>query len=205
MSNLALLENGHRSSNTRRFARLLAFAGRPIGICALGALVVFFVGPLLWVLWGSIRKGGQFSSVNYDRLVEYGSGLPTYVANTGVVVLITVIGSLIVSILGGYAFARLDFPGKNLLFIGVLAILMVPHTSLLIPLYIWLDKISLGNSLVGVGLVMVMYQLPFSMFMMRNSFEGVPYDLEEAALIDGCTPRKALVKVILPAVTPGIV
>ena len=54
------------------------------------------------------------------------------------------------------------------LFVGILAILMVPHTSLLIPLYIWLDRLSLGNSLVGVSLVMVMYQMPFSVFMMRT-------------------------------------
>jgi len=178
---------------------------RPLGLVGVIALVVFFVGPILWVAWGSVRNGGSFSGTNYDRLVHYGAGLGAYLANSGVVVVVTVLGSLFVSVLAGYAFARLRFPGANLLFVGILAILMVPHTSLLIPLYIWLDRIGLGNSLLGVALVMVMYQLPFSVFMMRNSFEAVPYELEEAALIDGCTPRGALVRVVLPAVVPGIV
>ena len=182
-------------------ARLL----RPLGVIVVVVLVVFFIGPILWVGWGSMQEGGGLSGANYDRLVNYGAGLWTYLANTGLVVLVTVVGSLAVSIFAGYAFARLRFPGKNLLFVGILAILMVPHTSLLIPLYIWLDRMGLGNSLVGVGLVMVMYQMPFSVFMMRNSFEGVPRELEEAALIDGCTPRGALRRVVLPGVLPGLV
>jgi multiple sugar transport system permease protein len=178
---------------------------RPLGVIGVVVLVTFFVGPILWVLWGSARNGGGFSGTNYDRLVHYGEGLWTYLANTGVVVLITVLGSLVVSILAGYAFARIRFRGSTLLFVGILAILMVPHTSLLIPLYIWLDRIGLGNSLVGVSLVMVMYQMPFSVFMMRNAFEGVPRELEEAAQMDGCSSLGALARVVLPAVAPGVV
>ncbi len=178
---------------------------KPIGIAALMALIVFFVGPMIWVAWESLRRGGEFTFVNYARLANYGSGLHTYLANTLIVVAITVILSLIVSILAGYAFARMQFPGKNVLFIAMLAILMVPHVSLLIPLYLWLNTLSLGNSLVGVSLVLVMYQLPFSVFMMRNSFEAVPAEIEEAALIDGCSSLKALYRVLLPAVMPGTV
>lgn len=174
-------------------------------VIAVALLLVFFVGPMLWVAWGSIRSGGEFTGINYARLAQYGEGLGTYLANTGVVVLITVVGSVVVSVLAGYALAWLRFPGSKLLFIGILAILMVPHTSMLIPLYIWLDRLSLGNSLVGVSLVMIMYQMPFSVFMMRNSFEAVPRELEEAALMDGCSPSGALRRVVLPAVVPGTV
>jgi multiple sugar transport system permease protein len=178
---------------------------RVLGAVGVTVLVVFFIGPILWVEWGSVRNGGSFSGTNYTRLVHYGAGLWTYVANTGLVVLLTVVGSLVISVFAGYAFARLRFPGSKALFVGILAILMVPHTSLLIPLYIWLDRLSLGNSLVGVSLVMVMYQMPFSVFMMRNSFETVPQELEEAALMDGCSPRTALMRVVLPAVAPGLI
>lgn len=176
-----------------------------VGVVAVVVLVIFFVGPMLWVLWGSIRNNGAMSGANYARLVTYGEGLGTYLANTGVVVLLTVVGSLVVSVFAGYAFARLTFPGSKALFVGILAILMVPHTSLLIPLYIWLDRLSLGNSLVGVSLVMVMYQMPFSVFMMRNAFEAVPAELEEAALMDGCSPFGALWRVVMPAVAPGTI
>jgi multiple sugar transport system permease protein len=184
---------------------VVAWLFRPVGVVVVTLLVVFFIGPMLWVAFGSIRDGDRISGTNYHRLVTYGAGLWTYLANTGVVVLITVVGSVAISILAGYAFARIKFPGSNVLFVGILAILMVPHTSLLIPLYIWLARIGLGNSLVGVALVMVMYQMPFSVFMMRNSFAGVPRELEEAALIDGCRPFGALIRVVLPAVAPGLV
>jgi len=176
-----------------------------VGAAGVAILAALFIGPILWVAWGSVRNGGSFSGTNYARLVHYGAGLWTYVSNTGLVVLLTVVGSLVISVFAGYAFARLRFPGSKALFVGILAILMVPHTSLLIPLYIWLDRLSLGNSLVGVSLVMIMYQMPFSVFMMRNSFETVPRELEEAALMDGCSPRTALMRVVLPAVAPGLI
>jgi multiple sugar transport system permease protein len=177
----------------------------PIAVVAVVVLIVFFVGPMLWIAWESIRSGGDFTLVNYARLATYGAGLPTYLANTAVVVGITIAVTLVVSVLAGYAFARMNFPGKNLLFVSMLAILMVPHVSLLIPLYLWLNTLALGNSLVGVSLVLVMYQLPFSVFMMRNSFESVPVEIEEAALIDGCSSFGALRRVLMPAVMPGTV
>jgi multiple sugar transport system permease protein len=197
--------SGPARSGSPRPGAVLRRLLRPVGVIGVVVLVVFFVGPVLWVLWGSIRNSGGPSAANYERLVTYGAGLWTYLSNTGLVVLITVVGSLVVSVLAGYAFARLRFRGSNVLFVGILAILMVPHTSLLIPLYIWLDRIGLGNNLVGVALVMIMYQLPFSVFMMRNSFEGVPRELEEAAQIDGCSSFGALTRVVLPAVAPGLV
>lgn len=177
----------------------------PIAVGAIIVLIVFFVGPMLWVAWESLRNDGVFTLINYARLANYGAGLPTYLANTAIVVAITISLTLIVSVLGGYAFARMRFRGKNILFVSMLAILMVPHVSLLIPLYLWLNTLGLGNSLVGVSLVLVMYQLPFSVFMMRNSFEAVPTEIEEAALIDGCSSFSALWRVLLPAVVPGTV
>lgn len=177
------------------------------GALAIGAaiLAAAFVAPLLWVIWGSATTGRGVSLDNYQRLIEYGSGMWRYIGNTLVVVVITILGSLAISVFAGYAFARIRFRGSKALFVGILAILMVPHTSLLIPLYIWLDRLALGNSLLGVGLVMIMYQMPFSVFMMRNSFESVPTELEEAALVDGCSRVGALFRVVMPAVVPGLV
>ena len=116
-----------------------------------------------------------------------------------------VILTLLISTLGGYAFARFRFPGRNALFMLTLAILMVPYATLLIPLYVLLNEIGLQNSLVGVALVLTMFQLPFSTFMMRISFEAVPRELDEAALVDGCSSFSALWRVLLPAVRPGLI
>ena len=86
-----------------------------------------------------------------------------------------------------------------------LAILMVPYATLLIPLYVLLNGIGLQNSLVGLALVLTMFQLPFATFMMRISFEAVPRELAESALVDGCGTFTALLRVLLPAVKPGLI
>lgn len=178
---------------------------RPVGLTAAAVLAVLFVSPLLWALWSSFRSQAGFTVGNYERLAGFGYGLGTYLWNTTVVVVLTVAGSLVSAVLAGYAFARFRFPGRNLLFIGILAILMVPHVAILIPLYVLLGWLGLGNTLVGLSLVLIMFQLPFSVFMMRNSFEGIPLEIEEAALVDGCTSLSALLRVLLPAVLPGII
>lgn len=168
--------------------------------------VIFFLSPIFWVLWGSLRYGDtSFTFTNFSRLFTYGEGLPKYILNTLLVVAITVSGSLFVSLFAGYAFNRIKFRGSKVLFVGILSILMVPHASLLIPLFIWLNKLHLGNSLIGLSFVMIMYQLPFSVFMMRNAFEAVPKELDEAAMIDGCGRLKIIYRVLLPSVLPGLI
>jgi multiple sugar transport system permease protein len=174
-------------------------------------LAVLFLFPMVWTLYSSVHGreahdgGAGWGFANYSRLVHYGSGLGPYVLNTAVVSLVTVVVTVVCTTLGGYAVARLAFPGKNALFLVTLAILMVPYTTILIPLYIVLGWLGLQNSLVGLGLVLAMFQLPFGLFMMRNSFEALPVELEEAALIDGCTPSGALRRVLLRGVAPGMV
>lgn len=142
---------------------------------------------------------------NYIALANYQAGVWVYLGNSLFVSLLTVALTLFVSLLGGYAFARFRFPGKNALFLTTLAILMVPYATLLIPLYVILNRVGLSNSLVGVAIVLTMFQLPFSMFMMRISFESIPRELDEAAMVDGCSSWTALWRVLLPAVKPGLV
>jgi multiple sugar transport system permease protein len=119
--------------------------------------------------------------------------------------LLTVALTLLLSLLSGYAFARFRFPGKNGLFLVVLGILMVPYATLLIPLYVLLNQVGLSNSLVGVALVLTVFQLPFSIFMMRISFESIPREMDEAAMVDGCSTFSALWRVLIPAVKPGLI
>jgi multiple sugar transport system permease protein len=175
------------------------------------AIAVLFVAPLLWSAWASFQPQagtGQTTGIglgNYNALVHFGAGLPRYLINSAVVSALTVLGTLLVSTVGGYAFARYRFPGRNILFLLTLAILMVPYATILIPLYVLLNTLHLQGSLIGLSLVLVMFQLPFATFTMRISFEAVPADLDEAAMIDGCTSFTALTRVLLPAVRPGMV
>jgi multiple sugar transport system permease protein len=175
------------------------------------ALAIMFLYPLIWTAVSSVAPRAGTSQPegwgfgNYAALANYQAGIWVYLGNSAFVALLTVLLTLVVSTLGGYAFARFSFPGKNLLFLTVLAILMVPYTTLLIPLYVILNAVGLSNSLVGVAIVLTMFQLPFSMFMMRISFESVPRELDEAALVDGATTFGALRLVLLPAVKPGLI
>jgi len=175
------------------------------------ALAVLFLFPMIWTTVSSVRGpsasggSGAWGLENYRRLIGYGSGLGVYMLNTAIVSTITVVVTVVVTTLGAYAIVRFNFPGKNLLFLTTLMILMVPHSTILIPLYILLNWIGLQNSLLGLALVLAMFQLPFGLFMMRNSFEALPVALEEAALVDGCGPTQVLRHVLLRGVAPGVV
>ena len=181
------------------------------------ALAIAFLFPLLWVLLNSLKTKDEanqqppswfphsLSLANYRNLTTFDQGITTYLTNSVLVSVFTVIGSVVVCVLGGYGFARFTFRGKNLLFGTTLAILMVPYATLLIPLYVLLGHIGLRNSLVGVALVLTLYQLPFAMFMMRISFEAVPREIEEAAMVDGCGTFGVLRRIMLYAVWPGLI
>jgi multiple sugar transport system permease protein len=170
------------------------------------ALAILFLFPLAWSAFASVRTPTGFGLENYARLFTSDNGIrPHHVINSITVSALTVGGTLLVATLGGYAFGRFSFPGKNALFLLTLAILMVPYATILIALYVLLGWIGLEDSLIGLSAVLIMFQLPFSIFMMRNSFEAVPKELEESAQIDGCTSFGALVRVMLPAVKPGLI
>ncbi|HEY8718473.1 carbohydrate ABC transporter permease [Pengzhenrongella sp.] len=202
------------TSSARRSAPKTTVAGvalrTPFWVFS-GALAVIFLFPLVWTSVASVSPHPGTGQVdgwglgNYVTLAHYQAGIWQYLANSVIVSGLTVVLTLVISTLGGYAFARFRFPGHDLLFMVTLAILMVPYATLLIPLYVLLNSIGLQNSLVGVALVLTMFQLPFSTFMMRISFESVPRELDEAALVDGCSAFAALWRVLLPAVRPGLI
>lgn len=170
------------------------------------ALAILFLFPLAWSAFASVRTPSGFGLENYSRLFTADNGIRfEHILNSVVVSALTVGGTLLVATLGGYAFGRFSFPGKNALFLLTLAILMVPYATILIALYVLLGWIGLQDSLIGLSLVLIMFQLPFSIFMMRNSFEAVPRELEEAALLDGCGSFRALALIMLPAVRPGLI
>jgi multiple sugar transport system permease protein len=189
-----------------------------IALYAIGiGLALAFLFPLIWSLLTSLKPSAealaspptflpsQLSLENYARLAQYGDGLVRYLGNSVLVALITVIGTVILSVLAGYGFSKFHFWGKNTIFVLMLTALMIPFQSILTPLFLLLGWIGLRNSLLGLALVYITFQLPFSVFMMRNSFDSVPKELEEAALIDGCTATTLLVRVMLPVVSPGAI
>lgn len=184
---------------------------RTVYYIATAIMAIVFILPLVWAVVSSVSPNAGtaqtsgFGLGNYATMLKYGLGLPTYLRNSVIVSVSATVFTLIVSATGGYAFARFKFVGKNVLFTVVLSVMMVPYAALLIPLLVWLKQIHLQNSLIGVALVLALFQLPFSIFMMRNSFSAIPRELEEAAYMDGCGSFKAFRSVMLPSVRPGLV
>lgn len=182
-----------------------------------GILAAVFLLPIIWATLNSFKTPAEanaatptwfphsLSLANYAKLASYGNGIGVYLWNSLFLSTLVVIGTVVVTVLAGYGFARFRFRGKSLLFGTTLLILMVPYATILIPLYIVLGWLHLTNTVIGLALTLVMFQLPFGVFLMRNSFESIPRELEEAALVDGCGQVGALRHISLRLVTPGIV
>jgi multiple sugar transport system permease protein len=184
-------------------------------LCSIVALL--FLAPIFWSILTSFKVPSEanaappqlvptrLSSENYDALLGYGDGLLRYLENSLIVSSLTVLGIVILSTLAGYGFSRFKFPLKGALFLALLATLTVPFQSILTPLFLVLRTLNLQNSLVGLALVNITFQMPFSVFMLRNSFDGIPRELDDAAAIDGCNSLQILWRVLLPVSRPGLV
>ena len=119
--------------------------------------------------------------------------------------LLTVLFTLCLTILAGYGLARFPVPFKEPLFVVLLLALIIPYQALLTPIFLTFADFGLTNSLIGLAIIHTAIQLPFSLYIMRNSFEAVPRELEEAAMIDGANSMQTLRRVFLPAVVPAII
>ena len=118
---------------------------------------------------------------------------------------ITVVATTLCSLLAALALARFNFRGRRTLIVAILVIQMIPAEALFISQYRMLDSWALLNSVVGLSLLYVGGVLPFVTWMMRGYVEAVPEELEQAAMIDGCTRIQAFMRVTLPLLAPGLV
>jgi multiple sugar transport system permease protein len=147
----------------------------------------------------------NFSLDNYKGLTEVSDGVTHYILNSFFLAILTLIGTAILASLAGFGFARYNFRGKTLAFGSILLMIMIPFQAILTPLYILFGQLNLINNLFGLALIYITYQLPFAIFIMRNSFADIPVSIEEAAMVDGCTPIKIFRRVMLPLVVPGVI
>ncbi len=147
----------------------------------------------------------SFTFESYRKLWEYQAGLPTYLLNSLGTALITIALTLCLTVPAGYALARFRIPLKEALFVYLLLALIIPYQALLTPIFLMFAHFKLTNTLFGLAIIHTAIQLPFSLYVMRNSFEAVPKELEEAAVIDGCNSWQVLIRICLPSVVPSIV
>jgi multiple sugar transport system permease protein len=147
----------------------------------------------------------ELSVDSYVKLWNYQAGLLTYVANSGITACLTILFCLLLTIPAGYALARFPVPGKEVIFVILLLALIIPYQALLTPIFFMFIQLKLTNSLIGLAIVHTAIQLPFSVYIMRNAFESVPGELDEAATVDGCSSWQSLLFVYIPSIRPAIV
>jgi multiple sugar transport system permease protein len=198
--------------------------GRPRqggGAYLVGALCILIctitLMPLLVSALASVKSAGEaaavpptylpatFSVDSYQRLWEFQSGLPTYVGNSLGVAFLTIVFTIGLTVPAAYALARFSLPAKEVLFVFLLLALIIPYQALLTPIFLMFAQLGLTDSIVGLAVIHTAIQMPFSLYIMRNSFEAVPRELEEAAVVDGGNSWQVLTRIFLPAVVPALV
>jgi multiple sugar transport system permease protein len=186
-------------------------AGRIAAYTALTAIALVYFVPFLWTVSTSLKTlpdSAKFSllphvwttQAYHDVWTKY--NFARYIENSAGIALTVTVVTLLLAGLGGYAFARLRFPGREVLFLAVLGTLMIPDQLRLVPVYQMLTKWHLINTYTGY--VFVKLGLATSLFLMRQYFLTIPKDLEEAAKLDGAGYVKTFWRVMLPLAGPAL-
>jgi ABC-type glycerol-3-phosphate transport system permease component len=199
-----------RTINSQPRRRTAQQGGKHLLLIMLSFVMLF---PLILVISTALKTGddvttnpfGLFSTVSSDNLVTAWTvgDFSDYVLNSFLLSVPSTVIVVVLSTLGGYAFARLPFPGRSIAFYAVVLGLLVPFFTYMIPLYFQLRGMGLLNSLLGVNLVLASTGLSFGTFFIRAFFTDLPAELEEAARIDGASEWQIFRKVMLPLVSSG--
>ena len=178
-------------------------------------IAIIMILPFVWMVLTSFKSVTESNQMNpfvifpshwrienYIEVIKGNDFLALYI-NTFLMMIFRVICSVLFSAMAAYAFARLEFPGRNFLFGLVLFQMMIPAQVFIIPQYLMIDQINMRNTifaLVFPGLVSA-----FGTFLLRQFFMGLPKELEEAAYLDGCNIGQTFFKVMLPLARSGLV
>lgn len=182
----------------------------------LAVVVAIVITPFLWMLLGSfkptyelLQKQGQTLWIdhptleNYQRLFqEY--DFKQYFLNSLLVATVTATFSTSLAAFAGYALARFQFPGRGFFGVLILVTQMLPGIAVIIPLFIWFKQFQLIDTYFALFIAYNAFAIPFSTWMLRGFFAGIPRELEEAALIDGAGEFGTFWRVVVPLALPGL-
>jgi multiple sugar transport system permease protein len=178
-------------------------------------IIVLFIGPILWMVSLSLKTKAEIFAYpprllpaklmfeNYYQ-VFVSSRIPLYLYNSFVITLFSTVGNLLVTVPAAFAFSRFRFAFKNQLLFIILMFQMISQLIISIPLYRYFISLNMLNSHVGLILIYITVQIPFTVWLLKGFFDAIPIQLDEAAFIDGYNDFQTLVKIILPLAVPGI-
>jgi multiple sugar transport system permease protein len=201
--------------NVTKNQRTRSFLGEGPLLYGLIAIFLFITfSPIVWIFSTSLKQNQEAMSFPPNLLpqdptlenfvfVLTDPNLVRSLANSFIVSIGSTILSVTVSALGGYAFARFDFKGKSIIISIILGLFMIPVVINIVPLYIMLADLGLLNSLFALMLTFQILIIPLNILLLKSYFETIPKDLEEAALLDGCSRVGVLRRVTIPLSMPG--
>ena len=201
-------------------AKVSRFARRTYATWAWNALAmllaVVFGFPIYWMLITAFKSSSDINSLTpqfwprHPTLRGFSEVLRdpifrTDLRNSLVITLAAVLVSVVIGFFGALAIARFRFLGRKVFVFAVLIVQMIPLLALTIPMSLLLDRFQLKNSLTGVVIAYLMFTMPYTVWTLRTFIANVPRELDEAAMVDGCSRWQTFYKIILPLVGPGLI
>jgi len=186
-----------------------------LGFLFVGGGGLIMMLPFVWLISSSFKAASKIyvfppqlipDPFRWQNYVEVFSAVPVllYTQNTLIVTVFATIGTVLSSIIAGYAFARLRFKGRDLMFSALLATLMLPYVVIMIPIYVMFSKIGWVNTLWPL-IIPAYFGDAFFIFLLRQFFRTIPMELEDAARIDGASRPRVLFQIMAPLARPAII
>ena len=185
-------------------------------LVALGALTLFCLFPFAWIVLTALKELSETfripptwlpHHVTLENFVKIWTiqSFGRYFFNSLVISGLTTLLSIMLASLAGYGFSRFRLPGGRIMMVAVLAAQMFPGIVLLIPYFTMASRLQMLNTYTVLVVAYTSFSLPFCVWMMKGFFDGIPMELDEAAVIDGCSSLGAFARVVLPLSLPGVV
>ena len=198
-----------------RRVRTVGYVKKSLTYLLLSVWAIAVLFPFYWMLLSSVKGYAEYNGEAIPKLftlaptfhnyIQAFESVPlgSYLLNTLIFTLITTGSMLIVSVLAAYAFARLDFPGKNLVFTFIIALMMIPSELVVVTNFVTVTNLGLRNTF--TGLILPSISSVFYIFLLKENFAQVPTELYLAAKVDGTTDLKYLLRVMIPICQPTVV
>jgi ABC-type glycerol-3-phosphate transport system permease component len=197
--------------------RRLSTVGKYVLVFGLGLVFVLFSTlPLLWGVTTALKIPGEVyafpptwipSEVTFDNFIAvfHNQALIRAFFNTLLIATATTIVALIVGVLGGYGFSRYRIPGRNTLLWSVLLTKLFPRVVVIVPFFVTLRNLQIMNTYQGLILVYLMVTFPVAIWLLKGFFDKIPVEIEDAAIVDGCSLPQLLWLVVLPMARPALI
>ena len=209
------MDNNNSNKSKRSGISVRRKVGSAVKYILLGLWAVIVLFPFYWMILTSIKSYSAYNAETSPQFITLSPTLenyvkafnsvplPRYFLNTFIFAVITTALMLTVSVLAAYAFSRLEFRGKNLVFTLFLSLMMIPNELVIITNFVTVTNLGLRNSF--PGLILPSVASVFYIYLLKENFEQIPDELYKAAKVDGTSDFKYLMKVVLPIAKPTVV